>query len=91
MNIRSEKQPKIDKIDNISVRNISKTGFAQIFASPTFFNILPEIFRICLKVYFALKLGADFYLALRKNLAAKFRYLLEFGRQRLKNVGEAEI
>ena len=53
---------------------------------PTFFNILPEIFRICLKVYFALKLGADFYLALRKNLAAKFRHLLEFGRQRLKNV-----
>ena len=26
---------------------------------PTFFNILPEIFRICANVHFTLKMGVD--------------------------------
>ena len=35
-----KKMPKMDKIANISVRNISKVGFTQISSTPTFLNVL---------------------------------------------------
>ena len=54
------KQPKLDTIAHISVRDLFKEGVAQIAPLPTFFNILPEIFRICVKVHFAVKIETYF-------------------------------
>ena len=55
---------------NISVRGISKFGFAQITSSPTFFNIFAWNFQDMRKS--ASKWGRIFDLRLWKNLAAKF-------------------
>ena len=46
MNNRSEKQPKMDKIADISVGDISKVGFAQIASSPKFFNIFQHFLAL---------------------------------------------
>ena len=64
----------MDKISNISVRDILKVGFAQIASSPTFFNIFAWNFQDARKSAFRTYVRRRIFdLGLRKNLAAKFR------------------
>ena len=48
----------MSKIANISFRDISKVGFAQIASSPKSLIFLLEFFRIRVKSYFVLEMGA---------------------------------
>jgi hypothetical protein len=90
MNSGQGRLPKMNKIAHISVHDISKAGFTQN-PSSKFSILLLEIFRVRVKVHFAIKMGADFYLCLRKNLAAKIGHMRTYIIKLLvlKNVEEA--
>ena len=66
----------MDKIANISVRDTSKVGFAQIAQSPTFSNIFAWNFQDMRKSAICTQNGGGFFIeASEKNLVAKFRQL----------------
>ena len=67
----------MDIIANISVRDISKVGFAQIASSPTFFNIFAWNFQDASKSAFRTYVRERIFdLGLRKNLDARSKVAL---------------